>query len=175
MTTVIKDARATHALGVRELARRCQVAASTVVDWERSEAAGTIQWGTLARALEAMGERLTISRHRAESEPVRLDRREHRLGLELHRKIAVKLIEDPRRVLQVGRERLARSRENVQGGAKAWVDEWDALIELGSLGKLIDVMTGTSQRDLDLRSVSPFVGLLSADEREDVLVRASRR
>jgi transcriptional regulator with XRE-family HTH domain len=174
MTTVIKDARATHSLGVRELARRCQVAASTVVDWERSEAAGTIQWGTLTRALEAMGERLTISRHGIEVQPIRLERREHRLGLELHRKIAVKLIEDPRRVLELAKGRIPRSRENVQGGAKAWVDEWEALIASGDLGKLIDVMTGTSQRDLDLRSVSPFVGLLAAAEREDVLERASR-
>ena len=63
MTALIRDVRHRHAVGVRELARRCGVAAPTVVDWERSEAAGTIQVETLHRALAAMGERLAVRSH----------------------------------------------------------------------------------------------------------------
>lgn len=55
MTALIRETRRRRSVGVRELARRCGVAAPTVVGWERSEEAGTIQVETLHRALAAMG------------------------------------------------------------------------------------------------------------------------
>lgn len=173
MSTLIRDARLRRGVGVRELARRCGVAAPTVLGWERAEASESIQFGTLERALAAMGERLTVAGRPEHARAERLERREHRLGLELHRTIAMKLIEHPEPVLASARERLSPMRESVQGGAKAWVDRWESLIESRDLGGLVDVMLGTTQADIDLRSVSPFTGLLSADERRDVITRAT--
>jgi transcriptional regulator with XRE-family HTH domain len=173
MTTLIRDARHRRAVGVRELARRCGVTAPTVVDWERSEAAGAIQVGTLYRALAAMGERLAV-RSRAETiEFDPLERREQRLGLELHRSIAIKLVADPELVLESARQRLGSMRPSLRGGALAWLDQWEQLIEDRDVGGLIVVMLGTTQHDIDMRSVSPFTGLLSPEEREEVLARAS--
>jgi transcriptional regulator with XRE-family HTH domain len=173
MSTVLRDARIRHSVGVRELARRCGVAAPTVLDWERSEAAGTIQSGTLRRALNAMGERLTITSRSEHAESIRLERREQRLGLELHRKLAMKLIDNPDHVIAVARENLGALRDSVQGGAIAWTDRWEQLVLSRDLGGLVDVMLGTTQADIDMRSVSPFRGLLSEAERSEVLKRAT--
>jgi transcriptional regulator with XRE-family HTH domain len=172
MTTLIRDSRARHAVGVRELARRCDVAAPTVLDWERSEAAGTIRIDTLERALGALGERVVVVTHGPRHSDG-LERREQRLGLELHRAVAGKLVADPERVLDAARGRLSRARATVRGGAVGWVDEWARMIDDHDLGALVSVMLGTTQHDIDLRSVSPFTGLLTAEEREAVLERAT--
>lgn len=172
MSTLIRDARQRRAVGLRELARQCGVAAPTVVDWERSEAAGTIQVETLQRALSAMGERLVVASRseRLEFEP--LERREHRLGLELHRSIALKLVANPEAVLESARSRIGPMRAALRGSALAWLDQWRELIEERDIGGLIVVMLGTTQHDIDMRSVSPLTGLLSPDERDEVLERA---
>lgn len=172
MSTLIRDVRQRRGVGVRELARRCGVSAPTVLDWERSEGAGTIQFDTLERALAAMGERIVIG-SRGPRSGAALERREQRLGLELHRTIAGKLIADPDAVLDAGRARLDRLRPTLRGGAISWLDEWARLIDDRDLGGLVTVMLGTSPHDIDLRSVSPFTGLLSAEEREAVLDRAT--
>ena len=85
----------------------------------------------------------------------------------------MKLISDPDDVLDTARKNLTSLRGSIHGGAKAWVDRWEQLITLRDLGGLVDVMLGTTQADIDMRSVSPFTGLLSQDERSDVVVRAS--
>ncbi|GHF06584.1 helix-turn-helix domain-containing protein [Pseudolysinimonas yzui] len=173
MSVLIRDARQRHSVGVRELARLCGVAGPTVVDWERSEAAGTIRVETLQRALAAMGERLVVSSRsrRPEFEPV--DRREHRLGLELHRSVASKLVADPEAVVGSARSRLDPIRASLRGGARDWLDQWAQLIEGRDIGGLVAVMLGTTKHDIDMRSVSPFTGLLSPEEREEVLARVS--
>lgn len=172
MSALIRDARHRRAVGVRALARLCGVAGPTVVDWEQSEAAGTIQVETLQRVLTAMGERLVVSSRsrRLEFEP--LERREHRLGLELHRSIAAKLVADPEAVLESARSRLGPMSASLRGGALTWLDQWRDLITERDIGGLVAVMLGTTQHDIDMRSVSPFTGLLSADERKEVLARA---
>lgn len=173
MSSLIKEARARHDVGVRELARRCGVSAPTVVGWERSEAAQTIQSGTLARVLGAMGETLELASTR-ENGPFRpLERREQRLGLELHRAVARRLVDNPERVLESAAGNIHSIRAQVQGGAKAWIDRWEDLIARRHIGQLVDIMLGTTQADIDMRSVSPFVGLLQPEERIDVLRRAT--
>lgn len=174
MTALIRDARQRRAVGVRELARRCGVAAPTVVDWERSEAAGTIRVETLHRALAAMGERLAVRSRAQTIEFAQLERREQRLGLELHRSIAIKLVADPESVLESARARLGSMRPSLKGGTLEWLDQWALLIEDRDIGGLIAVMLGTTQHDIDMRSISPFTGLLSSEERDDVHARTQR-
>lgn len=120
-----------------------------------------------------MGERLEIGSKPERAEPGQLERREQRLGLELHRAIATKLIEDPDRIFSVAHANVAALRDSVQGGAKAWVDRWEQLILSRDIGGLVGVMLGIDQRDIDMRSVSPFVGLLTQSERHEVLRRAT--
>lgn len=172
MTALIREARLRRAVGVRALARLCGVAGPTVVDWERSEAAGSIQIETLQRALAAMGERLVVASRSQQLEFKPLERREHRLGLELHRSIALKLVADPETVLESALARLDPMRVGLRGGALGWLDQWAHLIAERDIGGLVAVMLGTGQHDIDMRSVSPFRGLLSPDERNHVLERA---
>jgi transcriptional regulator with XRE-family HTH domain len=173
MSSLIQTARRRRAVGLRELARQCGVAAPTVVDWERSEAAGTIRVETLRRALAAMGERLVVASRSGQLVFRPLDRREQRLGLELHRSVAMKLVADPEIVLESARSRIGEMRGGLRGGAVAWLDEWSQLIADRDIGGLVAVMLGTTQHHIDMRSVSPFTGLLSADERSRVLERAT--
>ena len=164
MVNVIREARERHGVGVRELARRCDVAPATVVGWEASATAGTIQLSTLERALGALGESPRVGTRRSH-QPAPLERREQRLGLELHRAIAHHLIDDPDAVLASAAERIPSLRASVRGGALAWIDTWDALIASRDLGSLIDVMLDTTQDSIDLRSVSPFAHLASPHDR----------
>ncbi len=172
MTALIRDARQRRSVGVRALARLCDVAGPTVVDWERSEAAGTIQIETLQRALAAMGERLVVASRSKWLDLQPLERREQRLGLELHRSIAMKLVADPGAVLESARSRLGPMRSGLRGGALTWLDQWSDLVTERDIGGLVAVMLGTTQHDIDMRSVSPFTGLLSSAERSEVLKRA---
>lgn len=85
----------------------------------------------------------------------------------------MKLVADPEPVLESARGRLGSMRPGLRGGALEWLDQWAQLIEDRDVGGLIVVMLGTTQHDIDMRSVSPFTGLLSSEEREEVLARSS--
>lgn len=174
MSTTIREARMRHAVGVRELARRCGVAPGTVQAWERAEERDAVQVSTLQRALRAMGEEPVISTRPSPAPEAHFDRKEQRLGLELHRKVAGKLIDDPEGILHDAANRSTRLRSSVHGPlAQGWVDEWQSLIKSENIGALVKIMVGGSQRDIDMRQVSPFDGLLTRAERVEVLVRAS--
>jgi transcriptional regulator with XRE-family HTH domain len=174
MSSTIREARVRHAVGVRELARRCGVAPGTVQAWERAEARDAVQVSTLQRALRAMGEETVIGTRPSPAAAARFDRKEQRLGLELHRKVAGKLIDDPEGILRNAASHLDRLRSTVHGPlAQSWVDEWRSLIESKNIGALVNVMLGGSQRDIDMRQVSPFDGMLTRGERVRVVERAS--
>jgi transcriptional regulator with XRE-family HTH domain len=173
MTTLIRDARMRRGVGVRELARRCGVAAPTVTDWERSEAQGTIGVETLRRALSAIGDELELSTPRAHRSSERLERLEQRLGLELHRAVAQKLVLDPEEVVAHAQSNVERLLTTTRGGARDWVIRWSDLLDRHAIGQLVDVMLGTEPSDINMRSVSPFSGLLTAEERRQVSARAA--
>ena len=173
MSAIIREARHRHAVGVRELARRCGVTPGTVQDWERAEEREAVQLSTLRRALLAMGEQPLIASGQPPELAGRFDWMEQRLGLELHRKVAGKLIDDPTSTLLAAARRLPELKTRVHGPlAEGWVDEWESLIESRDIASLVNVMLGGRQRDIDMRQVSPFDELLTARERAQVLERA---
>ncbi|MHC5797319.1 hypothetical protein ACVXZ4_14290 [Lacisediminihabitans sp. FW035] len=146
------------------------VTPGAVSQWERSEAHNTIQANTLRRALEALREdpKSTIA-----EEPAPLDRREDRVAFELHRAVAKKLMDAPdavRAAIPVGIERI---RPNIRGPlAEGWLDEWLALSS-GSTGALVDVLIGTDEHSIEMRQNSPFLGVLTQDERLEAIARAT--
>ena len=161
----IREHRLRCGVGVRELARRMNVSPATVSGWESREADGRVRVETVRRALRALGAEVGT--------PRRLDRLEQRLGLELHRAVASRLVQHPDQVLDHARTRIAPLREQVRGDlAVSWVDEWEQNIAERRIGALVDRMLGTDQRSIDMRQVSPWTGLLGADERLEVLSRA---
>lgn len=176
--STIRRVRTAKGIGVRELARRMNVTPGAVSQWERSEANRTIQVDTLQRALMALGEELvtesrSIGGEGLPYEPAPMERREDRVSCELHRAIARKLIDMPdavRSVIPVGVEKI---RGHVRGPlVNAWLDEWLAL-STGPLGPLVDVLLGTDEHAVEMRQNTPFLGVLTQQERLEAIRRAT--
>lgn len=172
-TERIKTARQRRGIGVRALARLAGVTPGAVTQWEKSEADGKLRESTLRRVLAAMDTTLEIEfpppSHSA------LARREDRVALELHRKVAAKLVMDPDAVLSVVPANIRSMRERVQGNAAhAGLDRWEYLVENRQIGALVDQMLSTDSVSASLRQTSPFMGVLTAQEREEAIGRASR-
>jgi transcriptional regulator with XRE-family HTH domain len=172
-TSTIRAARIARGVGVRELARRMNVTPGAVSQWERSEANHTIQANTLDRALEALRE-TSPSRPGPEPESAPFERRDERVSFELHRAIAKRLLDAPDAVRATIPAGLALIRPNARGPlVEAWLDEWLAL-STGSIGALVDVLLGTDEHSIEMRQNSPFLGVLSQDERLEAIARATK-
>ncbi len=167
----LRAARLAHGVGVRELARRMNVTPGAVSQWERSEANNTIQLNTLRRALEALRD---DPRDPVDLEPAPFERREERVSFELHRAIAKKLLDAPDAVKATVPAGVALIRPNARGPlAEAWLDEWLAL-SAGPIGALVEVLIGTDEHSVEMRQNSPFLGVLSQDERLEAIARATK-
>lgn len=170
MTTLIREERERSAVSVRELARRLDVSPATVQNYERAEASGRIQVDTLTRALGALG--ATVSFRVTSRSPKRLERREERVALELHKKVALHLLRDfDATVAHVG-EVATASRARVDPATAALIDEWLHLVDAHDIAGLLHVMTATDRHSIDMRQVGPFNGVLNDDERLDAIRRA---
>ncbi len=176
--STIRQVRTAKGIGVRELARRMNVTPGAVSQWERSEANRTIQVDTLQRALRALGEELvtetrSVGGDGLRLEPAPMERREDRVSFELHRAVARKLIEAPDAVRSVIPDGVEMIRSHVRGPlVNAWLDEWLALSR-GPLGPLVDVLLGTDEHAVEMRQNTPFLGILTQQERLEAIARAT--
>lgn len=171
----IKRARTEQGITVKELALRLQVTPGAVSHLERSEQRGAIRIATLRNALAAMGAELPAGLQPAQQPHVRapFERREERVTFELHRAVAKKLIDDPAGVLRVIPENLSRLRQHVHGTlVHGWIDRWETLSH-GSVGGLIDAMLATDELGIEMRQSSPFMGVLTQQERLEAIRRAA--
>ena len=105
--------------------------------------------------------------HAGPPPPVRS--REQERSLWLHRAVAVKVRADPESVL----ERAARNLERMEGVhhgavARQWVRLWREVLDEGAT-RVLDVLTGTTAYDVEMRQNSPFAGVLPDQERRQVL------
>lgn len=177
--STIRQARTAKGVGVRELARRMNVTPGAVSQWERSEANRTIQVDTLQRALRALGEELVMESRPVEGDRPRIERapmgrREDRVSYELHRAIARKLIDAPDAVRSVIPDGVEKVRSHFRGPlVKAWLDEWLALSS-GPLGPLVDVLLGIDEHAVEMRQNTPFLGILTQEERLEAIARATQ-
>ncbi|MFN8159965.1 MAG: helix-turn-helix domain-containing protein [Solirubrobacterales bacterium] len=121
----------------------------------------------LDRLLSCMGRRLEVVRR-----PVtpRLTRSERRSWL-LHRRLSTSLtrsrLEEWRPTLT---SNLTRLRRGVQGQPhERNLDQWERLIQGGDVPGLHRVLTGLDRNSIEMREVSPFGGLLSPQERHQLL------
>jgi transcriptional regulator with XRE-family HTH domain len=168
----IQEARLRRGIGVRALARLAGVTPGAVSQWENSERQGTLRDATLQRALEAMG--TTIENEFPSPSTTPLERREDRVALELHRIVASKLVMNPDKVLSVVPENIESMRTRVQGqSAQINLDHWLQLASAPTLGPLIDQMLCTDAVSVAMRQTSPFMGVLTQEEREQAIKRAA--
>lgn len=94
--------------------------------------------------------------------------RDQRRSLWLGFAIAGKIVADPHCTRSLARRNVELMRGNARGQALSWLDEWDRLLG-GSVEELLATLTSPSPRGRDLRQNSPFAGVLSQTEREQVL------
>lgn len=100
--------------------------------------------------------------------------RDQRRSLWLAYAVAGKIVADPEGTTAAAREQLRRMRGQARGQARAWLDEWERLLD-GPTWDLLDALTGRSLRSRELRQNTPFAGVLSVDERDRVLAGWKRQ
>jgi len=121
----------------------------------------------LERLLSCMGYRLEVVRRPVVPDLTRSERRSWRL----HRRLSTHLT---RSSLEQWRPRIERNlerlRETVTGQPHLRnLDRWESLLERGDVPGLHRVLTGLDRDSIEMREVSPMSGLLSPDERTEVL------
>jgi excisionase family DNA binding protein len=87
----------------------------------------------------------------------------------LHRAIAGKFVSNPAAVRAAAAINLRRLRRLHPGDPEwAWLDRWEAVLDNGAEA-VLDVLTSSAAYAVELRSTSPFAGVLSEVERSRVL------
>ena len=95
--------------------------------------------------------------------------RDQERSLWLGHAIAGKLVADPTGVLERAQANLAQLQaRHPRGQAARWLDEWGRLLS-GPTAAVLDALTSRSLRARELRQNSPFAGVLSDEERHQVL------
>jgi hypothetical protein len=92
------------------------------------------------------------------------------VNLMFHRRIADRLLTEPEIVLSKARSNLKRWMSSYEPGSSdsKCFEEWVELLEKLSVQDLIAVITEDSDRGQRLRSSTPFTGILSTEEREEL-------
>ena len=125
----------------------------------------------LDRLLSCMGRRLEVVRR---SVVLELTRSERRSWL-LHRRVSSRLTRQSLGEWRPTIERnLTRLRVGVTGQPHMRnLERWTSLVERDDVGGLKRMLTGLDRDSIEMREVSPMGGLLSQQDRTDVLSRVS--
>ena len=121
----------------------------------------------LDRLLSCMGFRLEVVRR-----PVRRElRRSSERSWQLHRRLSTHLTPE---TLDEWRPRILRNLKQLRGSVQGQphvrnLDRWQKLVRDRDVPGLRQVMTGLDTDSVEMREVSPMGGLMSQDERAEVL------
>lgn len=98
-------------------------------------------------------------------------------ALAYHRAVAERLRVDPEVVLSHARQILNRWLEGdaFGPGERQPVEEWQKILDGSDVGRLIQIITDTSDEGQRLRSSSPLVGTLTPEERLEILAACEQR
>jgi plasmid maintenance system antidote protein VapI len=122
----------------------------------------------LERLLSCMGRRLEVVRRQVNPHLTRSERRSWRLHRQLSTSLNRTRLEEWRPTLT---NNLVRLRRSVQGQPhERNLEQWEWLIDGGDVPGLHRVLTGLDRDSIEMREVSPMSGLLSPEERQQVLV-----
>jgi hypothetical protein len=94
-----------------------------------------------------------------------------------HRAVADRLRAEPSAVLEHARRNLDRWTEGdaFGPGELASLGEWRRILDEADVNRLVEVITDVSDEGQRLRSSSPFVGVLSPEERLEILAACEQR
>ncbi len=123
--------------------------------------------GQLDRLLSCMGRRLEVVRRSVVPNVTRSERRSWRLHQQLSTHLSRPRLDEWRPTID---RNLTRLRRGLRGQPhKRNLQRWESLIERGDVPGLHRVLTGLDRDSIEMREVSPLGGLLTPDEREQVL------
>lgn len=112
------------------------------------------------------------------SEDSRLDSHQFLDGLALayHRALAVKLRAAPEAVVRTARENLARwlASGSFDSGTSASLREWLSILERSTPEELLALITAETDEGQRLRQSSPFAGVLTDEERLEIMDACER-
>jgi excisionase family DNA binding protein len=94
--------------------------------------------------------------------------RDQQRSLWLAYAVSGRIVTDPQAALATARENLVKMRGATRGSATRWLAEWERLI-VGPVEQLLAAYTSRDLRGRELRQNSPFAGVLSDEERAEVL------
>lgn len=130
---------------------------------------GTIEFSDeqLDRLLSCMGYRLEVSRRPVRPQLTRSERR----SWQLHRRLSTQLSRSSLQEWRPTIERnLKRLRTDVRGQPHLRnLDRWESLVQRADLPGMHRVLTGLDRDSIEMREVSPLGGVLSQEERSEVL------
>lgn len=148
----IRLLRERAALTQAALARAGGTSQPTVAAYEAGRKSPTVS--TVQRLARALGLDAAVTYH----PPLT---REERRSLALHRAIAARMRADPERVLAQARENLAHMLARAESQP---LREWEVLLDR-PVQALLPLLTDPDPWARELRHVTPFAGVLSAEER----------
>ena len=121
----------------------------------------------LDRLLSCMGRRLEVVRRPVIPRLTRSEMRSWRLHRQLSKSLNRSRLEEWRPIVL---RNLTRLRRGVRGQPhERNLKRWESLIQHGDVRGLNRVLTGLDRDSIEMREVSPLGGLLSPDERREVL------
>lgn len=153
----IRELRARAAITQTVLAKAAGTSQPTIAAYETDRKSPTVS--TLRRLAESVGLEARVEYH----PPLT---REDRRSLALHRAIALRLFDEPERVLAQARENLVRMAAR-DAGPSQLLEEWRVVLNR-PLSALLPLLTDPDPWARELRQVTPFAGVLSAGERAAV-------
>jgi hypothetical protein len=99
-----------------------------------------------------------------------------RLNLMYHLEIAKRLLAEPGPVLNRARSNIERWKPAHAGTFSAHaLEEWRILLDTKSVPELVAIITEDSDEGQRLRQSTPFTGILSEEEREELWRRCEER
>jgi hypothetical protein len=98
-------------------------------------------------------------------------------ALAYHLAVAERLRERPDAVIERARQNLNRWLEGdaLGSGERQTVEEWQNILDVSDVSRLIRIITDTSDEGQRLRSSSPFVGALTPEERLELLAACEQK
>lgn len=98
------------------------------------------------------------------------------LSLDYHREIAGRLLNSPQTIIDRAQNNLKRWMAAHEGtGSVRALEEWQVLLNTKTVQELIEIITDDSDEGQRLRSSTPFTGILSSRERQELRARHEER
>lgn len=84
--------------------------------------------------------------------------------------IAGRFVARPQHCIELALVNIDKMRRAHRGQARRWLDEWEELLQ-GPAERILEALTSKSPRARELRQDLPFAGVLTYDERQEIVNR----